>query len=420
MVNAFDEGLPKANSESKIGAGKVCGLFAGIGGLEAGLGAVGYEATLLCEKDPDAVAVLRHRFPDVEVHPDIQELDALPSCEVVTAGFPCQDLSMAGSKVGIGGERSGLVTRLFDLLGAASAQPRWLVIENVPYMLSLSRGEAMAFLTSELERLGFRWAYRVVDARAFDVPQRRLRVVLVASRTEDPTAVLFGSTREPTSNDSTDVDDPSRAYGFYWTEGKRGLGWTVDAVPTIKGGSTIGIPSPPAIWHRPLGEKIGLPDIRDLERMQGFAPDWTASARSRQRWRLVGNAVCVRVAEWLGSCLTAPPGLRLPTKPSKRLRRWPKAAYGGPGIQTMEVEASAWPTAPEVRTPLHDFLKHPLRPLSPRATRGYLSRTAQATSLNFPPGFIDALRVHLEQSETPVESSPAAIAVDEGRASCSL
>lgn len=381
------------------GAGKVCGLFAGIGGLEVGLRTVGYETTLLCEKDPDAAAVLDHHFPGVKVHPDIRDLETLPPCEVITAGFPCQDLSMAGAKAGIGGKRSGLVNRLFDLLGEAAVRPRWLVVENVPYMLGLSRGAAMAFLTNELERLGFRWAYRVVDARAFNVPQRRLRVVLVASQTDEPGSVLFGSSSKPTSNDSTDVDDPGRAHGFYWTEGKRGLGWTVDGVPTIKGGSTIGIPSPPAIWHRPGGGRIGLPDIRDLERMQGFEPEWTKAARERQRWRLVGNAVCVRVAEWLASCLASPPGLQLPTKPARRRHRWPQAAFGGPGSPTMEVEASPWPGAPETRVPLHEFLQYPLRPLSARATRGYLNRAAQATTLNFPPGLLKAMREHLEYAE---------------------
>jgi len=306
---------------------------------------------------------------------------------------------MAGSKVGISGERSGLVTRLFSLLETMPTPPRWLVIENVPYMLSLGRGEAMGFLTSELERLGYRWAYRVVDARAFDVPQRRIRVVLVASQIDDPKDVLFGTATVPELNDSTDVDDPTRAHGFYWTEGKRGLGWTVDGVPTIKGGSTIGIPSPPAIWDRPGGGSIGLPDIRDLERMQGFAPDWTEAARSRQRWRLVGNAVCVKVAEWLGQCLLAPPGFNAELKPANPKRRWPKAASGGPGQVTMEVLTSPWPVAPAERMPLHRFLEHPLRPLSPRATRGYLSRTAQATTLNFPPKFLDALQTHLETVE---------------------
>ena len=54
-------------------------------------------------------------------------------------------------------------------------------------------------------------------------------------------------------------------------------GWAVDAVPTLKGGSTVGIPSPPAIWY-PDDDYIGTPDIRDAERLQGFDAGWTAVA----------------------------------------------------------------------------------------------------------------------------------------------
>jgi len=115
-------------------------------------------------------------------------------------------------------------------------------------MLQLDRGRAMRHLTDALEELGYRWAYRVVDARAFGLPQRRLRVVLLASRTEDPREVLFADDVAP---DLPELDD-AELYdcGFYWTEGVRGLGWVVDAVPTLKGGSAVGIVSPPAVRRR--------------------------------------------------------------------------------------------------------------------------------------------------------------------------
>src|SRR3954454_8148112 len=100
-------------------------------------------------------------------------------------------------------------------------------------MLQLDRGRAMRYLPEELGRLGYRWAYRVVDARAFGLPQRRQRVILLASRTEDPRPLLLDEDAEP-------AEQPLLAdsfCGFYWTEGLRGLGWAVDAVPTLKGGS---------------------------------------------------------------------------------------------------------------------------------------------------------------------------------------
>ena len=251
---------------------RVAGLFVGIGGIELGLHRAGHQSVLLNEIEPGAQAVLRAHFPGIELTGDVCDLRTLPDVDLVAAGFPCQDLSQAGCTLGIRGSRSGLVDKVFQLL--ETANPRWLLLENVPFMLQLDRGRAMQHLTTELGRLGFRWAYRVVDARSFGMPQRRQRVLLLASRDSDPRPVLFaddaGEPREPRGRDPVGL-----ACGFYWTEGIRGLGWAVDAIPTLKGGSTIGIPSPPAIWM-PDG-LVGTPDLRDAERLQGFPAGWTAA-----------------------------------------------------------------------------------------------------------------------------------------------
>src|SRR5439155_6074663 len=141
------------------------------------------------------------------------------------------------------------------------------------------------------EELGYRWAYRVINARAFGVAQRRERVFFVAALERDPRDVLFADNAEPRPDPQ---DSSGYACGFYWTEGIRGLGWAVDAIPTLKGGSTVGIPSPPAI-RLPIDRIILTPDIRDAERLQGFSADWTLPAlegdtvRKGARWRLVGN-----------------------------------------------------------------------------------------------------------------------------------
>ena len=173
---------------------RVAGLFAGIGGIELGLERAGHRSELLCELDPGARRVLETHFPGVEISEDVTELDELPEVDLVAAGFPCQDLSQAGGKRGIGGAKSSVVEHLFRLLGTArelGRQPPFVLIENVSYMLRLDRGGAMGFLVDELESLGYRWAYRVVDARAFGIPQRRQRVADVGrprprSRCPDP------------------------------------------------------------------------------------------------------------------------------------------------------------------------------------------------------------------------------------------
>ncbi len=375
--------------------GTMVGLFAGIGGLEHGLHRYGWSTDLFCEIDPAAQAVLRAQFPGVPVVPDIAELGTLPhDIELVTAGFPCQDLSQAGRTAGIGGSRSGLVEHVFRLVEPHPG-PRWLLIENVPFMLQLDRGRAMHHLTSALEGLGYMWAYRVVDARAFGRPQRRWRVLMLASRTEDPREVLFGDDAgEPAAGDP-DV----RACGFYWTEGVRGLGWAVDAVPTLKGGSSIGIASPPAV-RLPDGRGLVTPGIADAEWLQGFDRGWTEPAllepgvRPGHRWKLVGNAVSTLMSDWLGSRLASP----IPYDAAEDIvlqpgAAWPTAAWGHGGI-THRTQRSLWPTTSRY-THLIDALHDP-KPLSARATAGFLRR-ARRGNLRFVPGFLDDVAEHLVQ-----------------------
>jgi DNA (cytosine-5)-methyltransferase 1 len=379
----------------------VVSLFSGVGGIEVGLQKHGFEPVLFCESDPIARAVLSRHFPDVEMASDVRELKSLPACEIVTAGFPCQDLSQAGIKRGITGNRSGLVTSVFDLIGRKPARrrPNWLLIENVPYMLSLDRGKAMTYLTQALAGLGYRWAYRVVDARSFGRPQRRPRVVVLASRSDDPAEVLFADEYDdplldgrPSSVESTAI------YGFYWTEGRRGVGWVREGVPPIKCGSTVGIASPPAVWI-PQCDFVGTIDIRDAERLQGLAADWTSlrelpvKTRENTRWRLVGNAVSGMMSEWIGRRLTAPKKRDLETSPLDKQGRWPDAGMGV-GDSACAVRISRW--ASNVRQqPLSEFLNYELKPLSPRATAGFLDRARSCTNVVYSPKFLRSLERHL-------------------------
>ena len=373
---------------------KVVGLFAGVGGFELGFAKAGHETTTLVERWAPACAVLRARFPEARVlEVDVERLDTLPrDTDVLTAGFPCQDLSSVGLKDGIAGRKSGVVSHVFRLL---RKQPvRWVILENVPFLLDLERGKAVEYLTTSLTRMGYSWAYRVIDAEAFGLPQRRRRLVLVASQDGDPRNVLL--TRSM-SRPSPPVDHRTYACGFYWTEGTRALGWAVDATPPVKGGSAVGVPSPPAI-AMPDGS-IVTPSIRDSERLQGFDEDWTVPAetlvRPGFRWTLVGNAVSVPVAAWVGKqLLTRRIYDASQDRPLANGDRWPKAAWAigkGP-IHSSPV--TPWPEwAPRLH--LADFLSEPRRPLSRQATRGFLGR-AERGSLRFADGFIDQVRRHGE------------------------
>ncbi len=376
---------------------KVAGLFAGIGGFEAGLAAAGHEAALLCEIWNPARAVLLAQFPNTTVERDVTRLKSLPKdTELLVAGFPCQDLSQAGLTAGIGGKRSSLVSHVFRLLDRRRVP--WVVLENVSFMLHLEKGRALRTLVEAFEERGYRWAYRVVNSLSF-LPQRRERVLFVATCTDgDPAEVIFADDATPPE---LETKLTTHAHGFYWTEGVRGLGWAPDGVPTLKNGSTIGIPSPPAVLL-PNG-LIVTPDIRDAERLQGFDPNWTEPAeeagRRSLRWALVGNAVTVPVAKWVGSRLRSPGMFDASRdRPLPTNGRWPKAARFNGSARFM-VEIGPFPVWEE-RPHLIDFLQFPGKLLSARATRGFLSRTERST-LRFVPGFQDRLRAHLQHVEAP-------------------
>ena len=143
------------------------------------------------------------------------------------------------------------------------------------------------------------------------------------------------------------------------------------------------------------------PDIRDAERLQGFEPDWTRPAldgggvRPGHRWKLIGNAVSVPVAKWVGQRLAAP-GVFDGSRTGKPMRpgvSWPRAAYGRKGDEPIPVGVSMWP----VRWPrqhLSDFLRYPVIPLSERAAAGFLGR-ARASSLTFRPEFLRDVERHV-------------------------
>lgn len=366
----------------------VCGLFSGIGGLELGFHLNGFHSRLLCEIDPVASHVLKVRFPGVELISDVRDVSSLQNADVLCAGFPCQNLSSSGNKVGISGTQSSLVDEIFRLL--ESNHPTWVVIENVRFMLHLNQGEAMRRIVDNFEQLGYNWAYRVIDSQSFGVPQRRHRVYFIASRTEDPRNVILSddSIRPEALKDLT-VEEP---IGFYWTEGAYAAGLNRNAIPPLKAGSTIGIPSPPAICF-PDG-LVGTPDIRDAERVQGFNEDWTKPAeevaKPSIRWRLLGNSVTVNVSEWIAQKILWP----IPYDASRDRplgRKWPMAAWSI-DKQRHESTSSDWPFNSRIAQ-ISDFLRHPIKPLSVRATTGFLSR-AYKGNLKYPEGFLEILSNH--------------------------
>lgn len=368
-------------------------LFAGIGGFELAFRKVGVETTLMCEIDAIAKHVLHRNLPDVPIVEDVCKMKSIPKgTDILCAGFPCQDLSSVGEKQGLSGTRSSLVREVFRLL--ESNKVEWVIFENVSFMLSLNGGEAINTIVDELEALGYSWAYRTIDSISF-VPQHRCRVYVVASLHHDPRDVILSGESNNTFG-KINYDEFDYPLGFYWTEGKHALGLVEDGIPTLKAGSTIGIPSPPAIAF-PDGE-VSSPDIRDAERLQGFPPDWTLSAEEMSkpscRWKLIGNAVTVDTVEWIAKKILTPAAYDSAKDKDLIIKKsWPKSAWGANGIRK-ESKASLYPSG-QKRISLLDFLQFPRKPLSLKATMGFQKRLSEG-GMRSPSFFKETIKHHIE------------------------
>ena len=128
---------------------KVLDLFSGIGGFSLGLERTGhFETVAFCEIDPFCRQVLAKHWPDVPIHHDIKELtaDAIGPVDIIVGGFPCQDISVSGKRAGLAGRRSGLWFEFARLVG--ELQPRYIVVENTPGLLSLGMGRILGDLAA--------------------------------------------------------------------------------------------------------------------------------------------------------------------------------------------------------------------------------------------------------------------------------
>lgn len=393
-------------------------LFAGIGGFEAGFARAGLHGHLIQYDNWSAAqAVLRRRFPSGQVFNDVVELPAdLHGANILTAGFPCTDLSQAGRTAGLSGDASGLIIQVLRLLAKAAEPPEWILLENVPNLLSLNGGGEMTEVLAGLEEAGYSWAYRVLDAQQFGVAQRRRRVYILAARSVDPRQVLF---RDVPGAQILHRPRPgrTRADGFYWTEGNRGIGWGHGVVPTIKGSTTVRVPSPPAVWRRDRRDESAFftPSIEALERLQGFRSGWTSNAPDRDRWKLVGNAVAVPVAAWIARGLLAisdaprSVGDALKTSPvvTRAASRWGTAGFGGP--LTGAATALRLPEGmADRRAPYRQSLASILdaygsTPLSLRAARGFRDRLFRS-SLHPNVRFREAIDAYAGEPRTLIQA----------------
>jgi DNA (cytosine-5)-methyltransferase 1 len=214
---------------------KAGSLFAGVGGFDLAAERSGMTLAWHAESDPFASKVLAYHWPDTSNYGDVHTLtlnpdnigagNVAPTVDVLIGGFPCQDYSMAGQRGGLAGDRGALWWQFHRLID--EGRPRWVVGENVPGILSSRDGQDFATIVDSLTDLGYRVAWRVLDAQYFGVAQRRRRVFIVGSLgTGSPSKVLAlaeGLSGYPRPSRSTGQETAEGA-----TPGTRGGGLTAD------------------------------------------------------------------------------------------------------------------------------------------------------------------------------------------------
>ncbi|HYK18870.1 MAG TPA: hypothetical protein VEV37_12655 [Bryobacteraceae bacterium] len=186
--------------------------------------------------------------------------------------------------------------------------------------------------------------------------------------------------------------DLTRPLGFYWTEGRSGIGFTVDGIPPLKVGSALGIPSAPTVLF-PDGAVL-MPSLATCERLQGFDAGWTDVLVKHPgrgpEWRMVGNAVSVPVAEWVASRVKTPGDvLEFEKVPIRQNKPWPDAGWNV-GEGRTGVVASDQPISVQ-RPSISEFRDASWARLSDRALDGFIERVREG-GLSIPKGFLGALR----------------------------
>jgi len=143
------------------------------------------------EIDKYASAVLKYRFPNTKNYGDIKEINwsEVPDFDLLIGGSPCQDLSVAGKRAGITGERSGLFTEFIRAL--QEKKPKHFIWENVKGTLSSNQGWDFAEVQAEMEQAGYSLWWQILNAKDFGVPQNRERIFVIGTRGERGREVLF-------------------------------------------------------------------------------------------------------------------------------------------------------------------------------------------------------------------------------------
>ncbi len=284
---------------------KFASFFSGIGGFDLGFERAGMKTVFQCEIDPFCQKILKRHWPHVLLYDDITTLHAtdVPTSDLWCAGWPCQDLSKgkAKSRKGLRGEHSGLFYNFMELV--TQVQPTWLVMENVPGLLSAEQGIALERVIDTLEKIGYLGGWLSFNAVHAGLPHNRDRIFLIASFRSKRAYRIFTDSSELFRNPSTRKSRKPQARPSFCevtlgntplvVQRRGGFGYTLASsiCPTLRAqtGRHQGGHS-----DRPIlcGEELNVDRVGTINGI--------SSRMDSRRGKVLGNAIVPRIAEWIG------------------------------------------------------------------------------------------------------------------------
>jgi len=236
--------------------------------------------------------------------------------DLLVGGTPCQSFSLAGSRGGLDDSRGDLALEFLRI--AKAKQPRWFVWENVPGVLSSSEGRDFGTFLRNVQKCGYGFAYRVLDAQYFGVPQRRRRIFVVGHLGDwrPAAAVLFDGQNCNGDSSPCGVGEAFGKTSAVLREGAEGVesGEVGRKAATVKAGYYKCYNDRENWPNLIIGSNAGKTTIRRLtplecERLMGFDDNWTLvpwknkPAPDGLRYKAAGNSMAVPVMRWIGGRL---------------------------------------------------------------------------------------------------------------------
>ena len=273
---------------------KVLDLFSGIGGFSLGLERTeGFETVAFCEIDKHCQKVLKKHWPDVPTFDDVTKLKGknFKNIDVICGGFPCQDISIAGKREGLKGERSGLWSEFKRLI--KEVRPQYAIIENVANL----RNKGLNQVLKDLWSIGYDCEWHIISASSIGAPHLRERVWIIAHPNSTRTGFNHsrvrrqfdrGSFQEGRNTNEEISKSPNADIFRLWcpfASEKEAFGWWTETTSKFRDVFRQILSVEPAICRSDDGFSSGLDRGR------------------KQRIKQLGNAVVPQIPQLIGQAI---------------------------------------------------------------------------------------------------------------------